>query len=340
MFYYTSPFLVVDLMKYLDDKQQSFQQGMGSGSDSFYEYLLKVYLASCHKMKDETIYYDQICGNDSGAGKMLQLYKQVVDGALRSHHMYTPPHGGKMPMSYPVDGSDEFHHLLCFIPGLLALGAHNIEERNNDLLLAEELIKGCDHLYKQSPTGLGPESIDIGDLNRKGRPVRGDLSYRLRPEYVESLFVLYRVTGNEMYQEMGWDFFTSLEKHCRIDSGYTGLKSVYDSEDGGGRIDDMPSYFIAETLKYLLLLFAPDDYVSLDDFVFTTEAHPLRRKGNLKHNSLDEITEESDFVVPTPVPRSLSYAFLAVGGIVLLVNWHCSVLFSRRCVLGGGKAKY
>lgn len=41
----------------------------------------------------------------------------------------------------------------------------------------------------------------------------------------------------------------------------------------------MPSYFLADTLKYLLLLFGPDEFVSLDDYVFTTEAHPLRKTG-------------------------------------------------------------
>jgi mannosidase alpha-like ER degradation enhancer 2 len=41
--------------------------------------------------------------------------------------------------------------------------------------------------------------------------------------------------------------------------------------------DLMPSYFLAETLKYLYLLFAPDSTLDLDHVVFNTEAHPLRR---------------------------------------------------------------
>lgn len=39
----------------------------------------------------------------------------------------------------------------------------------------------------------------------------------------------------------------------------------------------MPSYFLAETLKYLYLIFAPEDAIDLDRVVVTTEAHPLRR---------------------------------------------------------------
>lgn len=35
------------------------------------------------------------------------------------------------------------------------------------------------------------------------------------------------------------------------------------------------SWFLAETLKYLYLLFSPDDLIPLDKWVLNTEAHPL-----------------------------------------------------------------
>ena len=41
--------------------------------------------------------------------------------------------------------------------------------------------------------------------------------------------------------------------------------------------DEQPSFFIAETLKYLFLLFSPPDHYSLDDWIFTTEAHLISR---------------------------------------------------------------
>jgi mannosyl-oligosaccharide alpha-1,2-mannosidase len=41
--------------------------------------------------------------------------------------------------------------------------------------------------------------------------------------------------------------------------------------------DKMESFWMAETLKYFYLLYSKPDVVSLDDFVFNTEAHPLRR---------------------------------------------------------------
>jgi hypothetical protein len=39
-------------------------------------------------------------------------------------------------------------------------------------------------------------------------------------------------------------------------------------------------FFIAETLKYLYLIFSDDDILSLDKYVFNTEAHPLLIKKN------------------------------------------------------------
>ena len=68
-------------------------------------------------------------------------------------------------------------------------------------------------------------------------------------------------------------FFEDLVSHCRTDDGYTTLKSVVTGEKG----DLMPSYFLAETLKYLYLLFAPEGTLDFDKVVFNTEAHPFRR---------------------------------------------------------------
>jgi mannosidase alpha-like ER degradation enhancer 2 len=90
---------------------------------------------------------------------------------------------------------------------------------------------------------------------------------------MESAYYLFHSTHDPKYLEMGRVFFEGLVAHCRTDAGYTVLKSVVTREKG----DLMPSYFLAETLKYLYLLFAPEKTLDLDRVVFNTEAHPLRR---------------------------------------------------------------
>ena len=97
--------------------------------------------------------------------------------------------------------------------------------------------------------------------------------YPLRPEIIESAWYLRRATGDPQYLAMGQVFLDALVAHARTDDGFTVLTSVETMAKG----DLMPSYFLAESLKYLYLIFAPDDAVDLDRTVFTTEAHPLRR---------------------------------------------------------------
>ncbi len=91
---------------------------------------------------------------------------------------------------------------------------------------------------------------------------------------MESLFYLYRLTKDRRYQEWGWQIFQAFEKHAKLEpSGYASLSDVHHPKSYRDR---MESFFLSETLKYLFLLFGEDDSViSLNEWVFNTEAHPL-----------------------------------------------------------------
>lgn len=56
--------------------------------------------------------------------------------------------------------------------------------------------------------------------------------------------------------------------------GFAGLRDV--TKENPPKDDTMQSFWLAETLKYLYLLFADDDKLDLTEWVFTTEAHPIR----------------------------------------------------------------
>jgi mannosidase alpha-like ER degradation enhancer 2 len=82
---------------------------------------------------------------------------------------------------------------------------------------------------------------------------------------------------------MGQTFLESLVKYCRTEDGFAALKDVRTKE----KEDAMESFFFAETLKYLYLLFAPPDTLDFDSIVFNTEAHPMQRNfTNLSHPNL------------------------------------------------------
>ncbi|KAK4703773.1 hypothetical protein P7C70_g2433, partial [Phenoliferia sp. Uapishka_3] len=92
----------------------------------------------------------------------------------------------------------------------------------------------------------------------------------LRPETVESLFVAYRITGDPLYREWGWEIFQAFNKHCRLPEG--GFASILDVDQVPVVHEDrMETFWISETLKYLYLLFSEDTLVPLDRFVFNTE---------------------------------------------------------------------
>ncbi|KAG8594845.1 hypothetical protein GDO81_001337, partial [Engystomops pustulosus] len=65
----------------------------------------------------------------------------------------------------------------------------------------------------------------------------------------------------------------SLDTYCRIESGFSGIRDVYTTSPNHDNVQQ--SFFMSETLKYLYLLFSEDDLLSLEDWVFNTEAHPL-----------------------------------------------------------------
>jgi mannosyl-oligosaccharide alpha-1,2-mannosidase len=65
-----------------------------------------------------------------------------------------------------------------------------------------------------------------------------------RPETIESLFIAYRLTGDERYRERGWDIFQAIEKHCRIDTGgYATIINV--DEVPTQKEDKMETFFLA-----------------------------------------------------------------------------------------------
>jgi hypothetical protein len=101
-------------------------------------------------------------------------------------------------------------------------------------------------------TGIAPEFITF----RSGSDFAAGSNapfYILRPETVESLFILFQLTGDPIYLEWGCEIFQAIEHHCRTDAAYGGISDVRDANVKPN--DRMESFFLAETLKYLYLLF-------------------------------------------------------------------------------------
>ncbi|KAH9776012.1 alpha-mannosidase I MNS5 [Citrus sinensis] len=88
--------------------------------------------------------------------------------------------------------------------------------------------------------------------------------YPLRPELAESTFYLYQAT------KVGESIVNSLNSYTKVDGGFASIRDVTTMQ----LEDHQHSFFLAETCKYLYLLF--DDSFLVDrNYVFTTEGHPL-----------------------------------------------------------------
>ncbi|XP_010550822.1 PREDICTED: mannosyl-oligosaccharide 1,2-alpha-mannosidase MNS1 [Tarenaya hassleriana] len=228
----------------------------GAMGDSFYEYLLKVWVQ----------------GNKTSAVKHYrEMWEKSMQGLLSLIKRSTP---SSFTYISEKSGNSLIHkmdELACFAPGMLALGSSGYasDEARKFLSLAEELAWTCYNFYQSTPTKLAGENYFFN----AGQDMSVGTSWNiLRPETVESLFYLWRLTGNTTYQEWGWNIFEAFEKNSRIETGYVGLKDV----NTGVKDNKMQSFFLAETLKYLYLLFSPSTVIPLDEWVFNTEAHPLK----------------------------------------------------------------
>ncbi|GAP87588.1 putative mannosyl-oligosaccharide alpha--mannosidase [Rosellinia necatrix] len=102
-----------------------------------------------------------------------------------------------------------------------------------------------------------------------------DRRYQLRPEAIESVFYMYRMTGDAKWMDKAWDMFTAIEKHTRTSYAAAALDDVTDAKPD--QVDSMESFWLAETLKYFYLIFGDWELFDLDKWVLNTEAHPLRR---------------------------------------------------------------
>ncbi|XP_020037495.1 endoplasmic reticulum mannosyl-oligosaccharide 1,2-alpha-mannosidase isoform X2 [Castor canadensis] len=236
---------------------------LGARADSYYEYLLKQWIQGGKK---ET--------------QLVEDYLAAIEG-IKTHLMRHSQPRKLTFMGELAHGrfNAKMDHLVCFLPGTLALGVHHGLPANH-MELAQALMETCYQMNHQMETGLSPE---IAHFNLYPRADRRDVEVKpadrhnlLRPETVESLFYLYRVTGDHKYQDWGWEILQNFNKYTRIPSGgYSSINNVQDPQRPEPR-DKMESFFLGETLKYFYLLFSDDpNLLSLDTYVFNTEAHPL-----------------------------------------------------------------
>jgi mannosyl-oligosaccharide alpha-1,2-mannosidase len=205
----------------------------------------------------------------------------------------------------------EGQHLVCFAGGMVAIASKIFQ--NDDLVTARKLVDGCVWAYGATRKGIMPEIFRVMpcadesgckfDEEKWEKQVTGAFhgtgghmtpeslnmphgmtevpkrSYLLRPEAIESVWVMYRITGEREWMDKGWRMFENIERATRTSIANAAIEDVTvdDSSPASIQTDKMESFWTAETLKYFYLLFSETNVVSLDEYVLNTEAHPLKR---------------------------------------------------------------
>jgi mannosidase alpha-like ER degradation enhancer 2 len=208
--------------------------------DSYYEYLLKSWL----------LFEDP---------DFERMWRESIAAANRflPDERATGYWYGHVDMDTGERTATRFGALDAFLPAVLALGG--------DIPRARRLM---DSVFRMWTTfGVEPEQLNYVIME----PVSP--GYVLRPEAIESAYYLFQLTGDERYRDMGRVMVDSILHYTRTVSGFAALASVVTKE----KTDRMESFFLAETLKYAYLLFAPAETLDLESVIFNTEAHPIRR---------------------------------------------------------------
>ncbi|XP_055826499.1 alpha-mannosidase I MNS5 isoform X1 [Solanum dulcamara] len=224
-----------------------FSSGIGAGVDSFYEYLMKAYV---------------LFGRDE-IWKMFQSAYIGVQKYFRHGPWYH-----EADMRTGVATYWQLTSLQAFWPGLQVL-VGDIEAANSS---HREFFK----VWKKY--GVLPERYLLD--HQMLHPT--EKYYPLRPELAESTFYLYQATKDPWYMEVGESIMNSLNAHTRVKGGFASIRDVTTMQ----LEDHQHSFFLAETCKYLYLLF-DDSFLLNQNYIFTTEGHPLPVSGNW-HEKLPE----------------------------------------------------
>ncbi|KAI9690667.1 MAG: maturation of Asn-linked oligosaccharides protein [Bogoriella megaspora] len=274
-----------------------FQDAFGGwvgGDDSYYEYLLKMYV------------YDT-----SRFGYLKDAWVAAADATI-ANLASNPSTRPELTFVAEFNGTNliyESEHLACFDGGNFLLGGLVLgEQKYTDFGLA--LVDGCEDTYNSTLTKIGPEIFrwTVGNANVScsapnatapgscpGVPANQSAFYEkagffitngayiLRPEVIESFYYAYRVTKDQKYRDYAWNAFVAINTTTRAGSGYAEIGNV-NAPDGGTKNDFQDSFLFAEVLKYSYLIHRPDAVYQVDDngknnFVFNTEAHPFKVAG-------------------------------------------------------------
>lgn len=232
----------------------------GAMGDSYYEYLLMQWLQTGKK---ETKFKDQ------WVLAMDEMHEKLVK-KTRGGEVFIAESGWSGEIARRMD------HLACFVAGMLELGYRTLPPNEVKEVWHETaagLTSTCHKMYTMTASGVAPEYTSFQGPHMS---VPNDAPhYLLRPEAAEAIYYMWYFTGDTKYRAMARDLFDGIKNSCKAAYGFSAVRDVRKRADQVQYSDSQESFFLAETMKYLYLTFAPKDTLDLEKVVFNTEAHPM-----------------------------------------------------------------
>ena len=230
--------------------------GIGSNADSFYEYLLKGHLLF-HRHS------------------LFSMFDDTYHAVKR--HIQVGDWFTEVDMFNGKSRRNRVENLQAFWPGMESvLGLCSSAARLLNAFYAVWL-----------DIGFLPEEFDQAAWLDKR--IISNSWYPLRPELIESTYHQYRSTGDRTWLSAGSVFLDAVENNTKTDCGYASVSNIATLQ----LTNNMPSFFLSETCKYLYLLFDEGNFIHDRPYIFTTEAHPfdplqLPLRSNLKSGVIEE----------------------------------------------------
>lgn len=293
------------------ERADSDMFSMGPEADSLYKTLPKAYALLGGRFSMYRTMYEKATRTAASHSLFRPMNFEGRDILVPGSVQVTMTQNGK-PRTHL---ESQVHHRACFAGGMFAMGGalFNIPIHKK---IADKLVDGCIWASQAMPMGIMPEvyeavpcasqtscpwnewhwkqevwkkatiadpnpSLDVDVFLLDHRIPRGfiaipDPQYNLRPETIESMFMLYRVTGREDLLDTAWEMFETIQNATRVENGNAGIIDVTDDQSETGHNDLMESYWMAQTLKYFYLMFSSPDVLSLDEYVFNSAGHPFK----------------------------------------------------------------
>ncbi|KGQ08240.1 Endoplasmic reticulum mannosyl-oligosaccharide 1,2-alpha-mannosidase [Beauveria bassiana D1-5] len=238
------------VLDFQHEEARDSQFTLGALADSLYEYLPK--MNALLGGVDDT--YERLFRAAMNAAEPNLLFRPALPGGediLFAGDYQATAATKLVPRS---------QHLTCFAGGMFGLGGR-LFANETQVAIGEKLARGCGYAYAAFPTGVMPEIFTMMACERRDlcawdeqawakhgddKLPRGfvnawDPRYLLRPEAIESIFILYRITANADLQDLAWQMFEAIMKSTTTQYANSAIADVR-AEQETSKLDSMEPF--------------------------------------------------------------------------------------------------